>query len=495
MADDPGAVASKPVRSACRGPREHAVASAISRPLRQTGESRSRTNRAGLPRLGLFAICLGFFMIQLDATIVNVVLPTIGRDVGGSFAGLQWVLDSYTLVLAAMMLTVGSAADRFGARGLFEYGLLVFVGGSAACAAAPSLAVLIGARAVQGAGAAAMLPCSLALIAHEFPSGKRRARALGMWGGMGSVGVAIGPLLGGVAVATLGWRAIFLVNVPVGLLTVALIRRLVEEAPRRPGRGFDLAGLVFGTVALGAATGGFIEAGRSGWLSGLAPVLLALGVLGLGGFVLAERRSSDPMVPLGLFRSRSFSAVTGVGLLFNLCIYGTLLCLSLYLQRVRGQTPLQAGVTILPMALLVGAGSVLSGRLTARLGPRLPMLTGFAIAAAGALVLSLIGSSTPLGLLLVGSMLLGLCSLAMPAMTAVALGAVDADRAGLASGVLNAARQSGGALGIALLGSLLLAGGKGGSHGLDLHTALAVAVVGYLLAATLSWVATASRGS
>lgn len=441
-----------------------------------------------LRRLPLLTICLGFFMIQLDATIVNVALPAIGRDTGGSFAGLQWVLDSYTLVLAAAMLAAGSTADRAGARRVFELGLLAFTFASAACAAAPSLAVLIAARTLQGAGAAAMLPCSLALIAHEYPGRGERARALGVWGGMGSVGVAVGPVLGGVAVAALSWRAIFLVNVPVGAATAMAIRRLVSESPRRPAR-LDPAGLALATIALGALTAAFVESGRAGWSAPATVVLLALAALSAPAFVLVERHRADPMVPLSLFSSRPLRAIVGVGLLFNLCVYGALLCLSLYLQRTRGLSALQSGVTILPMAILVGAGSLLSGRLTARRGPRAPMLCGFAIAALGAAALALVGPSTPLIVLVAGSMALGLCSLAMPAMTAVALASVERPRSGLASGLLNAARQSGGALGIALLGSLLTVGGAGPEH-LDLHVAFAVAAAGYLLAAVFAWIAT-----
>ncbi|HEX3873230.1 MAG TPA: MFS transporter [Solirubrobacteraceae bacterium] len=451
-----------------------------------------RAERAWVDRRGRFvlvAVCLGFFMIQLDATVVNVALPAIGRDVGGSFAGLQWVVDSYTLVLAAAMLCAGSLADRLGARRLFELGLIGFGIGSAACAAAPDLVVLICARAVQGAGAAALLPCSLALTAHEFPNGRARARALGVWGGFGSLGMACGPLFGGLAVGLVSWRLIFVINIPAGLLAMGLVRRFVGETPRTAGGRLDLAGFVLGTCGLGLATAGFIESGQAGWTAPLPIGLLAAGILAGGVFWVVERRTARPLVPVGLFANRPFTAAVGVGFLFNLCFYGALFCVSLYLQRTRGESPLDAGLEILPMTVFVGLGSLASGRLIARFGPRLPMLAGLGMAGCGAGLLGMVGPSAPLGLVLAGSICLGLCSLAMPAMTSVAVGAVDAERTGLASGVFNAARQTGGALGVAVLGALLVTGGRVPSLG----RALPLAAGGYVVAIGLAIAATRRR--
>ena len=212
-------------------------------------------------------MCLGFFVIQLDVTIVNVALSAIQREIGGSLADLQWVVDAYTLALASIMLTAGSAADRVGARKLFAGGLAAFAVGSAACAAAPSLSVLIAARAVQGLGASALLPCSLALLVHQFPGPRSRARALGVWGAMGSRGVALGPVAGGALVTLAGWRSIFLVNVPVCVLTVFLLRRHVTESPRNPERRLDVPGLLLGVASLAGLTAGFITTGQLGWLS------------------------------------------------------------------------------------------------------------------------------------------------------------------------------------------------------------------------------------
>jgi DHA2 family methylenomycin A resistance protein-like MFS transporter len=429
----------------------------------------------------LLSVCLGFFVIQLDVTIVNVALPAIQHQVGGSLAGLQWVIDAYTLVLASIMLTAGATADRAGARKVFTAGLTVFAVGSAACAAAPALGVLIAARAVQGLGASALLPCSLALLVHQFPDPRARARALGVWGGMGSAGVALGPVAGGALVAAVGWRSIFLVNVPICLLTVILLRRFAAESPTHPDRRTDVPGLLLGVTMLAGFTAAFITAGEQGWTQPLPGALLAVGLLAAWAFTKAERRHPHPVLPLGLFKNKNLSGATGVGLIFNLVLYGSLLCLSLYLQTTRHESVLATGLLLLPMSATVGLGSLASGRLTARLGPRTPMLAGLTFAAAGAALLATAGPKTYITLILAGSILLGLVSLAMPAMTAAVVGAAGPGHAGVASGVLNAARQSGGALGVAVLGSLL-----GHGHSLSLHVPLLVATAGYLIAIALA---------
>jgi DHA2 family methylenomycin A resistance protein-like MFS transporter len=323
-------------------------------------------------------------------------------------AGLQWVVDAYTLALASIMLTAGSTADRIGARKVFTFGLAAFAVGSAACAAAPALGVLVAARAVQGLGASAMLPCSLALLVHQFPDARARARALGVWGAMGSLGVALGPVAGGVLITLAGWRSIFLVNVPICLVTIVLLRRYATESPRNSGRRVDVPGLLLGVTMLAAITAGFITAGEQGWLAPLPGALLVAGLITGWLFVRAERRHPHPLLPLTLFRSRELSGATGVGLLFNLVLYGTLLCLSLYLQQARHESVLATGLLLLPSSVFVGVGS-------------------------------------------------------------------------LASGILNAARQSGGALGVAVLGSLL-------GHAPSLRVPLLVATAGYLVAIALAWI-------
>ena len=442
-----------------------------------TASRRDRMQAAadgGSPRArtaALAAICLGFFVIQLDVTIVNVALPTIQHEIGGTVAGLQWVVDGYTLALASVMLTAGSMADRSGARRVYLIGLAGFAAGSAACALAPGLGVLIAARAVQGLGASALLPCSLALIVHRFPDRGARARALGVWGAMGSLGVALGPVLGGVLIALAGWRAIFLVNVPVCVLTGWLLVRYVPESPPDPARRVDLPGLLLGVAALAALTAGFIEAGQQGWLAPLPAVLGAAAIAATLFFLMAERRQASPMLPAG--------PVPEPGI-----------------QRGHRRGPAVQPVPLRVPALHLAVPAAVAARVRRRdraahladergrrgrfvrqrpadgpLRPRLPMIAGLALAAAGAAVIATVSAASPLGVLLAGSVILGLCSLAMPAMTSVVVGAAGTRHAGVASGVLNAARQAGGALGVALLGSLLTGTGHG-QHGLAMQVPL-----------------------
>ena len=483
-----------------RGPQPRSTTETTAGPPRPAGqasdtETRDRASR-GHPAAALISVCLGLFVIQLDVTIVNVALPAIQREIGGSLAGLQWVVDAYTLALASIMLTAGSTADRAGARKVFTVGLAVFALGSAACAAAPQLSVLIAARAVQGLGASALLPCSLALLVHQFPDPAQRAHALGVWGGMGSLGVALGPVAGGALVAAAGWRSIFLVNVPICALTIVLLRRYATESPKNPDRRIDVPGLLLGVATLAALTAAFITAGQQGWTDPLPGALLAAGLLAGWLFVRAERTQPDPVLPLALFRSRDLSGATGVGLIFNLVLYGSLLCLSLFLQQTRHESVLATGLLLLPMSVITGAGSLASGRLTARFGPRPPMIAGLTLAAAGAALLAL--SPDPgIALILAGSALLGLVSLAMPAMTAAVVGAAGPEHAGVASGVLNAPSQSGGALGVAVLGALLGSGtgsaGDGHGSALSLRVPLLVATGGYLIAIALAWIAIRGR--
>lgn len=425
------------------------------------------TTTTDTSKKALVAVCLGFALIQLDATIVNVALPTVQHDLGGSTSALQWILNGYTVALAAVLLTAGSIADRIGARRVFLGGLAIFAVGSAACAAAQDVSVLIAARVLQGLGAAALLPTSLALIVHQFPDREARARALGVWGGIASLGLTAGPVLGGLIAQYASWRVIFIVNVPAVLLTWRLVAESVDETPKRDRAPVDLAGLLLGIVALAGLAAGFIDLGR--------PELLVIGIVAAIALCTVELRGTHPMIPPALFRVRAFAAGTGVGLIFNFCLYGTLLCLSLLLQQVRHVSVLHAGLELLPMTVVVGAGAWCSGRLTARFGSRPPMIAGLSFGALGAFVLASTGS------VLIGSMVLGLCSLAMPAMTAVVVGAAPDDRAGLASGVLNASRQSGGALGVAVLGTLFRT---------SLGGPLLVVVFAYLAGIALTYIAT-----
>jgi DHA2 family methylenomycin A resistance protein-like MFS transporter len=449
------------------------------------------SGRVHRPKLALVALCLAFYVVQLDATVVNVALQTIRRDLGGGLGDQQWVVAAYTVVLAAGMLTAGALGDRFGARRLCVVGLSIFAGASVLCAAAPSISVLIMARLVQGAGAAALLPCSLALIVRQFEDPKQRAHALGIWGGIGSIGMATGPVVGGALIALWSWRSIFLLNVPVCAVTIVMMYLFVVESPRHGDRKMDWFGLVSGTVALSAITGGLIEAGRLGWTQPI-PLALMLGGLAVGVlFVLGERARRQPMLPMRIFSSRPFSAATAAGGIFNFSLYGTLLCLSLFLQGPMGESAFAAGMLILPLTITVGIGATLSGRLTARFGPRIPMLLGYSFGAIGAALLVFAGPHGPLPLVLAGSITLGFCSIAMPAMTSVVMAAADKSLTGLASGVLNTARQGGGALGTAVLGALLTVGDAGAA--MLLRVPMLVVILAYLIAIGCTFMSTTRR--
>jgi DHA2 family methylenomycin A resistance protein-like MFS transporter len=408
------------------------------------------------PMLGLAAISLGFLMITLDATIVNVALGPIGNDLGGAVSAAQWIVNGYTLAFAALLLTAGALADRLGVRTGFLSGLAVFAVGSAACAGATSLAGLIAARVVQGAGAAAVMPCSLALIAHMFPDPGDRRRALGVWGGASGIGLAAGPVLGGIVTAALGWRAIFLVNVPIAAVAAQLLRRHVPETPRHR-HPLDLPGQIISTLGLAALTGGFIIVGSEGWSASLTLALLAAGIASTAGFALVERNVGHPMIDPVLFRERTFSIALALGSIFNFCLYGSIFCLAIDLHRAHGLGPLDTGLALLPMTIVTGSMAFLSGRLVNRIGEWPAIVVGLAAGAGGALLIAL-ATTDGVATLILSSLPIGVTAVAMPAMTAVAMSHAPRQRVGLASGVFNASRQTGGALGVAVLGALLTAG-------------------------------------
>jgi DHA2 family methylenomycin A resistance protein-like MFS transporter len=430
--------------------------------------------------LPLIAVSLGYFMVILDATVVNVALPSLGRDLGGGVSDLQWVVDGYTLVFAGLLLSAGSLGDLLGGRRVFEAGLWLFTIASAACAAAPSVPVLVGARLLQGLGAAMLVPSSLALLRAAYPDTRERARAVGIWGGVAGVAAASGPIVGGLAVAAVSWRAVFFVNVPIGLLGLFLAARHLPPRTEPSETGLDPAGQVAGVLALTLLTFGLIEGGDFGWSSPLAVAPLVAFPFALLAFIALEWRKDEPMLPLGLFRSHTFSGSSYVGLAINLGFYGQLFVISLYFQQVRGYSALQTGLALLPMGIFVALSSVVSGKLTGRVGPRIPMLFGLSLAGLGFLGLIAAGAGTSYAVLVAPLIAIGFgMAMTMPAATAAIIEAAPADRAGIASGVLNASRQAGGAIGVALLGTLV----QSGAFVPGLHVAMAVAGAVFLSAA------------
>ncbi len=402
----------------------------------------------------LDAALLGFFLISLDALIVTVALPDIGRSLGGGMSGLQWVVDGYTLVFAALMLSADAVSDRIGARRAYGGGLVLFALASAACGLAPGLGALVAARLVQGGAAALMTPASLALVRQGFPDQAKRARAIAVWTVGGAVAVAAGPVLGEALTASVGWRWIFFVILPAGLLALALPTR-VPASPRLPAR-LDTAGQITAVAATGALTYGVIEGGEKGAGRPLVVASLLVAVVAAGLFLATQARGAHPMLPLPLFRSRVVAVSLVVGFMINAAYYGGVFVFSLYLQQQRGQSAPHAGLLFIPMTALVAVVNLASAKLAARFGPRVPMVAGQLVGAAGSLALLTVSPHTHVGAVVALMVPVGLGgALAVPALTALLLDAVPADRAGTASAVLNTARQVGGAIAVAVFGALL----------------------------------------
>ncbi|HEX3786965.1 MAG TPA: MFS transporter [Pseudonocardiaceae bacterium] len=420
----------------------------------QSAQRPEHAGRAG-SRLPLIALCLGYFMVTMDATVVNTALPAIGRDLSAPVSGLQWITAGYTLVFACLLLTGGSLGDRLGSRRVFLVGVAVFTLASAACGLSPGLGVLIGARAVQGVGAALAVPTSLALINASYPDRDQRARAIGMWGGLGGVAAGLGPVLGGMLTNWVGWPAIFFINVPIGIAAIALTsKHVVAPAPTRRA-GPDLPGQVLSMVAVAALAYGLIEAQSQGWTSPRILGAFIVAIAAAVGFVLVERRGQHPMLPLRLFGDREFSGSLLIGAAINLGFYGELFLLALYFQDVRHFSPLLAGLAMLPQPGIASLASWLAGRHTARIGPRPVMLVGLTVGSLGLLTTIFAAADTPYWLLVLPLLAIGFgTAYTMPAATAATIEAAPANQAGTASGALNASRQVGSTLGVAIFGTL-----------------------------------------
>jgi DHA2 family methylenomycin A resistance protein-like MFS transporter len=435
------------------------------------------------PALTLLAICLGYFMTILDASAVVVALPSIEKTFSTSVTGLQWVVDGYLVIFAGFLLTGGALGDRLGSRRIFLAGLMLFTGASAMCGAAPSLTALQATRVIQGFGAALMVPTSLALLRHSYAEPAQRARMLGIWSGIAGTAAAAGPVIGALLITSLGWRSIFLLNVPVGIITVFLVRRFVTPPPVNPRRQLDLPAQVLAASSLVLLTTSFIEGGERG----LSTPILATGMLAVvvaGVFIAVERRQSRPMLPLGLFTSGAFSGGVSIGLLINFAVFGEIFLMSLFFQQTRGYSVLMTGLAFLPQTATIALVSLISGRVTGRLGSRLPMLIGLVIGGVGFLGLALAGGGTPYLLLVLPLIAIGFgMAFTIPAMTAAVLEAAPATHAGVASGVLNATRQSGAAFGVAILGAI---GGNAGAVGSGIHPALALAGAAFLIGSILT---------
>jgi DHA2 family methylenomycin A resistance protein-like MFS transporter len=416
-------------------------------------------NEPSRPNLTAFIVCLGCVVVLLDISIVNVALEPIALGLGGRLSDLQWIVDAYTVAFASFLLTAGTAGDRFGNKQVFAVGFLLFTIASVVCGAAGSLSGLIGARVVQGIGAALIIPCSLTLLNHAYDNPIQRTKAFGWWAGSGGASVAAGPLIGGFLVHAFGWRSIFYVNLPIGIAAVFLTSRYIQHEPPRPGQRIDLAGQLVSLFALASLTTVLIEGTNWGWFSPGTVGLSAAAVGLLFLFVVIERRQSQPMLPLTLFRSTQFTSATLLGLLLSFSFYGLIFTLSLYFQQARHFTPLQTGLAFLPVTGLLTVMNIFSGKLAAMRGMRFPIVTGFVVAGIGFLWL---GLSTNTFVSYSGLLLPLLCvgagvPLILPPLTTLVLASVDRSQVGLASATLNTGRQIGAAAGVAVLGSLLRA--------------------------------------
>jgi DHA2 family methylenomycin A resistance protein-like MFS transporter len=424
----------------------------------------------------LVATSLGFVVVQLDVTIVNVALQRIGNSVGGGIAALQWVVNAYTIVFAGLILTAGVIGDRLGAKRVFISGFAMFTAASVACGAAPNLDILIGARAVQGIGAAILVPCSLALLSHAYHDDAARSKAVGIWAGGAGVALALGPVVGGVLVESIGWRSIFFLNLPIGAVGIWLTARYAPESSRSEKMGFDLPGQLVAILTLAMLAAAFIEGGKVGWTNWFVIADFIASAIGSTIFLVIEAQRESPMLPLGFFRNATFSTMSAIGLMINIAFYGLIFVFSLFFQQQKKFSPLDAGLAFLPMTAAVIVANIAAGRAAAVLGPRPPMIVGQAIFALGCLFLLGTGIDTPYSrmwwqLLAIGAGI----GLVVPPMTSALLGTVERQNSGVASGVLNTSRQLGSVIGVALFGSLIADPAKfvAGTHqGLVISAAL-----------------------
>ncbi|MGW7252933.1 MFS transporter [Streptomyces sp. NPDC054834] len=430
----------------------------------------------------LLGISLGYFMVLLDTTVLSVAEPDLAASLHTSVAGLQWATTGYTVVFAALLLSAGALTDRLGAHRVFRGGVVLFAAGSALCAAAPDVGVLVAVRAVLGAAAAACVPSSLALLGRLHPDRASHARAVAVWAAISGAAVAAGPLVGGALVGAAGWRAVFLVNVPLGALTLTLTASRRLHCPRGDRR-VDWPAQLAACVCLALATDGCIAAGGRLWMR--TAVSLAGAGLAAAVFARLERRSSSPVLSPALLRAPVLRAGLAAGAAVNLALTGGLFVLPLYLQE-RGLGPVATGLAFLPLTVPFAVNPPLTGRLVAEAGPRPPVLAGLALLTAGTASLAVAARlDAPYGWLAPGLLLTGLgVSFALPALVTAVVGAAPPGTGGAAGGLLNAVRQAGASLGVAVMGAPLAAGTAAGAPWAFLLAALACAVTGLLFART-----------
>jgi EmrB/QacA subfamily drug resistance transporter len=409
----------------------------------------------------LAAMCFALFMVMLDNTVVNVALPSIQRDLHASLSALEWTVNAYTLTFAVLMVTGGRLGDIFGRRRMFVFGVIVFGLSSLAIGFAPSDTALVGFRAVQGIGAAFMMPATLSIITQAFPA-HQRGMAIGTWAGVSALALAIGPVVGGFLTEQVSWRAIFFINPPIAIVAVAVTLFATRESrDETVGKAVDYPGIAAITVGLTAFVLALVEGNTWQWGSARVISLFAIAVVALGSFIPIELRVKAPMIDFGFFRSRSFWGSNLVAFIISFAMLAQFFFLALYMQNILGYSPLQAGVRFLPATLVIIVMGPIAGRLTDRIGPRPLMTLGLVIVASALFIQSRLTIHTGYGLLLPGFVLMGLgMGLVMSPMSTAAMNSVDRTKAGAASGILSMSRMVGGTFGVAVMGALVATLGR-----------------------------------
>lgn len=440
-------------------------------------------------RWGFYAVSLGFFLVVLDTTALNVAIGAMQREFGSSVTRLQWVVNSYTMVFASLLLTCGAIGDRFGSRRFYQIGLLLFTGMSLLCALSPSVNFLITMRVLQGLGAAIMLPASLALLSHAFPQPEERTKAVSYWASIVSLGFAAGPVLGGVLTNFFGWRSVFWLNVPFGVAALVLVWMFVEEAKEKNPKHIDWLGQGLICLALFCITYALIEAGGLGWVD--KEVLIAYGaaIFLAVAFMVVEKRSESPVLPGFLFANTTFSVCIAIGVILNFGSYGVLFVESIYLQGERHLNALAAGMVILPLTLLPTITTRAIIRYSGRQHLRPRLVFGQLVAALGAIVLFFTLKHPGYWIIVIGLALMGVSmGCVMPSITAGVLASSPPQTSGVASGILNSARQVGGTLGVAVMGSLYQQ-----SHTQGLKFSFWLVLITFVLMALVTWQAMTLR--
>jgi EmrB/QacA subfamily drug resistance transporter len=407
-------------------------------------------------QLILAICCLSLFITGLDATIVNVALPSIQHSLHASVSGLQWTLDAYTLVIACLLMLSGSLADRFGRRRVLQTGLVLFSLGSLLCSVAPGLGWLVAFRGLQAVGGSMLNPVAMSIIVNTFTDPKERAQATGIWGSVAGLSLAVGPVLGGVLVSAAGWRSIFWINIPVGAAAIMAAQRFVPESKAPRGRRLDPPGQLLVAAALGAVTYATIEGPRHGWGSPLILGLFAVSALAAAALIAVEARRREPLIDLRFFHSAPFSGASMIAVAAFATLGGFLFLNTLYLQEVRGYSALAAGLLTVPVAAMIAVFGTVSGRLVGSRGPRLPFVLAGVALAAGALLLSRLSPHSSVPYLVLAYLIFGVGSgLVTAPITNTAVSGMPKEQAGVAGAIASTSRQIGAALGVAVTGSIV----------------------------------------